>query len=282
MPDFVTGIDDVGTMSGKCSGWTVVSIEHTLLDEFNKAAGKILQSAKLNSFHGREFKRKKSDCYAEFLKLIRSMLEKGDGFVGCTLLGEDWKSVFEAFCGNLVGGSFAGAGVPAGEITEASRKIAAPLFTFQRLASEKLKGGSTLIQIDRHALIDQLCSSKVELRSVEVSGQLPIVSALRVYGKVQFPNAPEIELDGIAICSDEDSFLVQAADIIGNFSTAFAFKKLGKNSKSNDLKCSVFEEAFGDILDLSGFPDSIELNGDDLELAEGTGSFTFSIGGVDA
>lgn len=282
MPDFVTGIDDVGTMNAKCSGWTVISIDHALLNEFEEKSGQILQSAKIRSFHGKEFKRKKYNSYAEFLKLIRSMLERGNGFVSCTLLGQDWKSEFEAFCGNVVGGSFTESGVPAGEITEASKQMAAPLFTFQRLASDKLQGGSTLIQIDRHALIDRLGSSKVERRGVELSGQLPIVSALRAYGKVKFPNAPEIERDSIAICPDEDSFLVQAADIIGNFSTALAFGKLGKNSKSNDLKCSVFEKVFGDILDRSGFPDSIVLNGDDLELAEGTASFTFSIGGANA
>ncbi len=282
MPDFVTGIDDVGTMNAKCSGWTFVSIEHALLSEFENKATQILQSAKLKSFHGRDFKRKKSDSYIEFLKLIRSMLERGNGFISCTLLGQDWKAEFETFCEKVVGGSFTKAGVPAGEVTEASKRIAAALFTFQRLASEKVQGGSTLIQIDRHALIDQLGSSKIELRGAEMSGQLPIVSALRAYGKVQFPNAPEIERDGIAICPDEDSFLVQAADIVGNFSTAFFFKKLGKNSNSNNLKCSVFEKAFGDILNLSSFPDSIALSGDDLELAEGSASLTFRIGGGDA
>lgn len=282
MPDFVTGIDDIGTMSGKCSGWTVVSIDHELLEKFEEEARKILQSANLKSFHGKEFKRKKSDFYIQFLKLIRSMLESGKGFVSCTLLGQDWKSEFDTFCGNVIGGSFSQAGVDAGEITEASKRIAAPLFTYQRLASDKSQGGSTQIQIDRHALIDQLASSKVDLNGVEMSGQMPIVSALRAYGRDRFPKSPEIERDSIVICSDEDSFMVQAADIIGNFSTAFAFKNLGKISKSNDLKCSVFEQVFGDILDLNSFPESVKLNGDDLELEEGTASFTFSIGGVSA
>lgn len=170
MPDFVTGIDDVGTMNAKCSGWTVVTIEHILLSEFEKKADKILKSAKLESFHGKEFKRSKSASYVEFLKLIRSMLEQGNGFVSCTLLGQDWKSDFEVFCGNVIGGSFADTGVPAGDATEASMRIAAPLFTFQRLASGKLQGGSTLIQIDRYTLIDHLNSSQVELRGVEISG----------------------------------------------------------------------------------------------------------------
>lgn len=280
MSDFVTGIDDIGTMNAKCSGWTVISIDHALLNKFKAESAQILMSSQLNSFHGKDFKRKKADYYAQFLNLIRSTLERGNGFLSCTLLGQAWKLEFEAFCGRVVGGSFSEAGVPAGEVTEASKRIAAPLFTFQRLASDKLQGGNTLIEIDRHSLIDHLGSLSVKLRDVEMPGQLPIVSALRAYGKMQFPNAPEIERNSITICPDEESFLVQAADIVGNFSTAFAFKKLGKNSKSNDLKCSVFEEVFGDILDLSQFPDSVSLNGDDLELAKDAASFTFSIGGV--
>ncbi|WP_444939824.1 hypothetical protein ACJJI3_11740 [Microbulbifer sp. ZKSA004] len=282
MANFVTGIDDIGTMNAKCSGWTVISIDYSLVGKFEEEARKILQSAKLKSFHGKEFKRKKADSYTAFLKLVRSTLESGNGFVSCTLLGKDWKSDFESFCNNVIGGSFTRAGVTAGEITEASKNIAAPLFTYQRLASVKLRGGSTQIQIDRHVLIDQLKSSKVGVSGTEFSGQLPIVAALRAYGRDRFPRAPEIEREGILICPDEESILVQAADIIGNFSTAFAFKKLGKKSKSNDLKCSVFEEAFGDLINLDDFPGSVKLNGDDLELEEGRASFTFSIGGADA
>jgi hypothetical protein len=282
LPDFVTGIDDIGTMNAKCSGWTVISIDSSLIEKFEEDARKVLQSANLKSFHGKEFKRKKADSYAKFLELVRSALESGNGFVSCTLLGKDWKSDFESFCDNVIGGAFAQAGVDAGEVTEASKNIAAPLFTYQRLASAKLRGGSTEIQIDRHAVIDRLKSSKVDVNGTEASGQLPIVAALRAYGRNRFPNAPEIEQESILICPDEESFLVQAADIVGNFSTAFAFKKLGKISKSNDLKCSVFEQVFGDIIDLGNFPDSIKLNGDDLELEEGSASFTFSIGGADA
>lgn len=277
MTNYATGIDDIGTMSGKCSGWTVVSIDRVLLESFEEKAGQILKSANLKSFHGKEFRRKKSCFYIQFLELIKSMLESGNGFISCTLLGQDWKSEFDNFCDNVIGGSFLQAGVAAGEVTEASKRIAAPLFTYQRLASEKLEGGSTLIQIDRHAVIDPLVSSEVKQDGVTISGQQPIVSALRAYGRKKFPKAPEIEREHIVICADEESFLVQAADIIGNFSTAFFFKKLGKSSKTNDLKCSVFEDVFRDILDLNSFPASVKLNGDDLELEEGTASFSFSI-----
>lgn len=71
--------------------------------------------------------------------------------------------------------------------------------------------------------------------------------------------------------------MIQAADIIGNFSTAIVFKTLGKNSKSNNRKCEVFEEVFNDLIDTTGVLNSVTLIGDDLELKK-SGSFTFCIG----
>jgi hypothetical protein len=282
LQNYATGIDDIATMNGTCSGWTIVSFDCASFSDFEVSAGKILETAKLKSFHGKEFKRKKFDSYVEFLKLIRTTLEAGEGFVSCTLLGQDWKSEFEKFCDDVIGGSFSSAGIDAESITEASKRIAAPLFTYQRLAAAKCQGGNTLIHIDRHALIDSLNDFVFELEGTKLSGQLPIIAVLRAYGRSKFPNAPEIDRESIVVCTDESSFLVQAADIIGNFSSALAFRHLGKKSKSNDLKCSAFEQAFGDIIDLSTFPDSVVQNGDDLALAAGSASFTFSIGGTGA
>jgi len=275
---FATGIDDIATMNASCSGWAIVSIDHALLADFEKNAKQILQAAKLPSFHGKEFKRKKVDSYVQFLKLVRSTLEAGPGFVACILLGQDWKSDFEDFCNRVIGGAFSNAGMEAAAITEASKKIAAPLFTYQRLAAEQCQCGTTLIHIDRHVFYDELNSSEIQLAGGKMSSQLPIIAALRAYGRERFPNAPEVQRESIVICPDEDSFLVQAADIIGNFATAFAFRQLGKCSNSNEAKCSAFKQVFGDIQDLTSFPDGVRLNGDDLVLDSDAASFKFSIG----
>jgi hypothetical protein len=280
MPDYATGIDDIATMNGAVSGWTIVSVGYGDLRSFEIAAEKILRAANLRSFHGKEFVRRKSDSYVEFMKLVRSTLESGPGYISCILLGQDWKSMFEAFCANVIGGSFSIVGIEAGPISEASKRIAAPLFTYQRLAAKQCQGGSTLIHIDRHALYDGLDATELEISGRQISGQLPIVAALRAYGRKTFPNAPEIERDSIFVCADECSFLVQAADVVGNFSTALAFRHLGRESKSNDLKCSVIEQAFGDILDFSSFPSELVRNGTELALPKGSASITFNICGA--
>jgi hypothetical protein len=278
LPHFSTGIDEIATMNARSSGWTVVSIEYSVLSDFELEAKKILDASGLKSFHGKEFKRRKLDSYIEFLKLIRSKLEAGPGFASCTLLGADWKSDFDAFCDRVVGGSLSSAGIEDAAIIDASKKIAAPFFTYQRLAAEHLGGGTTVIYVDRHPFYEALNSSEIILANGNISSQIPIVAALRAYGREMFPKAPEVERESIFICSDEDSFMVQAADIIGNFSTAFAFRQLGKKSKTNDAKCSVFESAFGDILNLGSFPPEVRMNGNDLGLDADAASFTFTIG----
>lgn len=274
---YATGIDEIGTMNADCSGWTIVSIDHLLLSKFNENAEQILKKSKLSVFHGKKIQRKKRAAYVNFLMLIKEMLESGSGFASCTLLGRDWKSEFDAFCKNVIGDSFANVGIQNEKITDASWKLAAPLFTYQRLAHGNCQGGSTIIYIDRHAFFDELNSSVLQIAEVEISSHLPIISALRAYGRERFPNAPEVKPDGITICADEDSFLVQAADIIGNFATAYAFKQLGKQSNTNELKCSIFEEVFHDILDLNSFPSMLQINGEDLALDADAASFTFSI-----
>ena len=282
MQEYATGIDDIATMNAACSGWTIVSFDREKLGDFEAAAEKILKAGKMSSFHGKEFKRRKIDSYIDFLRLVRTTLEDGSGFASCTLLGQDWKTQFDEFCSNVIGGSFAAAGIGAEAVTESSKRIAAPLFTYQRIAATICDGGTTLIHIDRHALLDALDDSEFELEGINLPVQLPIIAALRAYGRCIFPRAPEIERESILVCSDENSFLVQAADIVGNFSTAFAFRQLGKESATNDLKCSAFERVFGDIIALETLPKALVLDGDDLALSPGSASFTFSIRGTGA
>jgi len=277
MNKFVTGIDDISTMSARCAGWTIVSFENAALSEFDRQASEILASSGLSTIHAKDFKRRKSDYYKQYLNLVRKTLESNQGFVCCTLLGSDWKNQFKLFCNNVIGEAFNKAGIYDQDIIEGSKRIAAPLFTYQRIAASKCNGGLSTVQIDRDSVLDKLTNTGFLVRGKKISSQLPIVAALRANGRCQFPNAPEVERESILIVPDECSYIVQAADIIGNFSTALVFKYLGKSSKSNDSKCAVFQEVFGDIIDLSTIPSSVSMCGDDLELDPGAASFTFCI-----
>lgn len=278
MTEFVTGIDDIATMNARCAGWTIVSFNKSSLGDFEAKAKAISKASGLKSFHANEFKRKKSDYYVQFLRLIRETLEGSQGFVCCTLIGQDWKDEFESFCDRLIDSSFQQAGIALPSTIAASKRISAPLFTYQRIANSRCNGGTTLIHIDRDSVLDQLEENELVVSGEKISNQLPIVAALRAYGRERFPNAPEVDRESILIVPDEHSYLVQAADVIGNLSTALVFQRLGKRSKSNDLKCAAFMDAFGDIVGTLAPPIGVMMCGEDLELEAGTASFTFCVG----
>ncbi|MBL1320431.1 MAG: hypothetical protein COA63_005145 [Methylophaga sp.] len=274
---FVTGIDDIGTMSGKSAGWSLISFHEEYFSEFNQSAQDTLNKSGLKSFHAKEFKRKKSEYYGQFLSLIKETLAKGNSsFICCTLLDEAWKNEFKGFCEMLIGDAFQQANIDNNGIIEASKRIAAPLFTYQRISSQKTTAKYTSIDIDRDSVLSKLNDNDLIIRGKKISSQIPIFASLNAYGRKQFPSAPLIEKDSINILNDEESFLIQAADIFGNFSTALSFKTLGKESKSNNLKCEIFENVYSDLIDPSHISDSVDLDGDDLVL-KNNGSFTLCV-----
>jgi len=277
MSNFITGIDDFGTMSGVSQGWTFVSFDEVLYEDFQSSAQDILSRSKLLSFHAKEFKRKKQSYYKDFLILIRDTLSKGDSSVACaTLLDESWKLDFREFTDGVVKGAFKSAGITDEKLVSGSQFLAKPIFTYFRVASSSINASSTKIHIDHHALVDGFNDIDLIVKDHKISPQLPIVSALNAYRKKQFSGAPMVERNSIEILPDEQSFIIQAADMIGNFSAALVFKVLGKASKTNDLKAGVMDDVFGDLMDTSSITDMVEISGDDFVLKQ-SGSFSFTV-----
>lgn len=263
----VTGIDDIGTGTGETQGWTFISFNELFLPEFKLKSQTILDESGLKSFHGKEFKRKKAKYYVDFFRLIRETLEKGvDGssFLCCTLNDEIWKVDFKNFCSQIIESEFKSAGITDKKILDGTKKIIAPFYTYQRKASQKIDSSITLIEIDKDSIINVINEENILIKGHELSAKLPIYAALTANRNVNFPSSPEIV--DIAILDDTDSFLIQAADLFGNFSLSVANKELGKQSKINDLKDQIFREIFADILDTTAIHSSLELKNDEIIL----------------
>lgn len=277
MIKLVTGIDDIGTMNGKSEGWTFLSFDEQYLQDFNDKAQILLEKSKLKSFHAKEFKRKKTDFYKGFLQLVRSVIDKDqNSFICCTLSDDAWKNDFKCFCSSVISKSFNEAGIEDGGFVEAAEKLAQPMFTYSRRFPQYPDVILTRIDVDRDSILSRIDSSKLIVNDNEISKDTPIFASFNAYSARQFPHAPKIERTAIRVLSDENSFLIQAADMFGNFSTAFVAKILGKNSKSNNLKAECFEKVFGDLLDTSKIPNMVELSGDDVVLKK-EGAFNFTI-----
>ena len=130
MGNFITGIDDFGTMNAVSQGWTFVSFDEVLYVDFQTIAQDILRKSGLHSFHAKEFKRKKKCYYKDFLSLIKKTLSKGYSSVACaTLLDESWKSDFREFTDNVVEGAFRKAGITDEKLISGSKFLAQPIFT---------------------------------------------------------------------------------------------------------------------------------------------------------
>jgi hypothetical protein len=219
-----------------------------LLEEFNREANSILAESKLSSFHASKYRRNKIKYYKKFLLLIRKTLEKeSNSFICCTLSDELWKSSFNNFCANCISGSFKDAGITDDQFIKSSIKLSLPLFTYMRKAAQHIKADSTSIDIDSDAILKRITSKDIIVSGCVIAPNDIIFSALNAYREKQFGNAPEINRGMIRILNDEDSFLIQAADMFGNFSTALAMKTLGKDTKNNNLKADTFFDVFGDL-----------------------------------
>ena len=273
----IVGIDDIRTMSAKSEGWCYFVLPKKQHKAFVHEAGKILQSSKLKSFHGKEFKRKKIEYYKEYLNLVKEELTKEkDTLLSCTLLSENWKNEYTEFCGRLIKKSFKSANYNLDNLIDVSSRLSSPIFTLLRLTEDFASTDKMSFEIDSDAILRKFPEQNISVGPLALDGSIAIYAATNAYRKKVFPASPKIPRKGFVVKNDEDSFLIQAADLFGNFSLSYAFKCLGKNSKTNDLKSKIFEEVFSELATPERITNSVIMSDDDLVL-KNEGSFTVKL-----
>lgn len=277
---YVAGIDEIGSETQKSEGWTYFVIPDSSALEFANDAADILSKTKMFAFHGKDFKRRFASGYESFLRLIRKHLEQSShSLLVTTLLDEAWKSEYSGFVERLIANSVCNTGIADNALVEASQMLAKPLFTFQRLASTFPDGASVRFEVDDHANTRGLVDLQPTKDGKPFSPLVVIETAYKVYRGHKFPSAPEIAKNSTKILPDEQSFIVQAADLVGNLSVAYARQRLGQHSNAISEKVKLFESVFGDILEDFDFAANLELNGGELALKQ-NGAFTFRVRGA--
>jgi hypothetical protein len=117
------------------------------------------------------------------------------------------------------------------------------------------------------------------VRSTSVHVGVPFRGFYNGYRKYLFENSPELERNGVAVVDDNKSFLIQAADVFGNFALATLFVKLGVASKPRLKKSEILDTAFGNVLKRTDYSAKCRIRGTDLELlSDGTLNATISSG----
>lgn len=260
------GIDDLATERQISEGWSYFVIENELLDMFSCKSEKILKDIALDSFHGKLFKRRFKERYLDFLKLCREYSEKSEiSLIAVILQNEMWKNQFIPFTERIIKNAYGKNNITDHEIVSSSQKLTGPLFSLQKLLQNLSSEYSLKIVIDSHTITKNFDELEIEVSNTIGSDTVTAKQLLiRIYNSYRnkcFPNSPTLINRGISVRPDENLFIIQAADIIGNFSLSYIMKKLGKESKTINMKSEIFAEVFGDKFE------SIDIS-KDLDISE--------------
>lgn len=279
----VVAIDDFASETQVSEGWSYVVLEAPLAEQFDLETKKLLSTSKLSAFKGNDYKRKKKEAYVEFLSILVDLLERSDrGFVVCTLLDETWKATYDAHVAAAASGLLARIGIVDEVVLHAANRLMRPLYTFLRLADGL--GGTFRVELDSEKATTTIGDMQVAYGGTHLSASIVMEKLVNAYASKVSPGAPRIERGGLRVVRDEESAMVQAADLIANLSAAFVRSRLGDQSKTLTEKASVFLQAFGTILP-SPIPSFEELQLDSGhgrgEIRLPAGSFTFWISSQD-
>jgi hypothetical protein len=238
------------------------------VQKFSAQAAAIIKTTKMRAFHGNDYKRRFDSAYREFLTLTRDTLASSIGsFASCLLLSGGWKIEYCQFCDRLIENSLTGSGIVDSNYVRIAQAISKPIFKFLFISNEYGKGGGAKLQIDQNSVTIQL-GNAIEISDHKISAKLPMVAIANAYRLKLFSNASYIVKDGIDVVNDESSFLVQASDLIANYSTAYIYSELGKHSKTNDKKVAIFLDIFGKKMQFKDVKRSIKIVNEELELTE--------------
>ena len=295
MDRLLVGVDEARTGTQLIDGWSYVLLPAALLPFFENSAASILKNSSLKSFHAKDFTRHYKAEYLDFLSAIRECAMRSPTSLMCVALNsndskDSWKKEFAGFRDSLVEKVYKGIGLDSQEIKDVSKELVGPLFQFQELSDsycfpDGLKVRFVIDGDRKKNLLSKLAGSmkvqsdlKLILPEIPVGASCILNLFYEKYRLRQFPNSPPLDVDGIKVLWDQQSYLIQAADVFGNFTLSYLFKCLGKTSKANDLKASLYYEVFqNEIQTLGDFTDDLEMRGDDLiKKTDGLSKLAFS------
>jgi hypothetical protein len=259
------GIDDLGTERQLLEGWSYFVIEKELLDEFSIRANELLNGIALDSFHGKNYKRRFKDKYLQFLKLCREYAEKSKiSLIGVVLQNEEWKSQYIPFTERIIKNVYGQNGIGNSDLVSSAQMLTSPLFNLQHLTKSLSAEFTLQIIVDSHNVTQGFGMQTIQVSNSIGSTIMTSNQLLNViyngYRKLQYPNSPTLIDNGILVISDGDSFLIQAADIMGNFSLSYVKRKLGVESNTIEEKAEIFSEVFGDVFDSKDFKTDFEIS----------------------
>lgn len=279
MIKLVAGLDEIATETKQSEGWCYFCITEADYVEFAADVNTILSNTtELTAFHGKKFIQTQEKEYESFLLLIRKYVEKSTpSILCCTLNNRSYKKELVPFSERVTENVLKQIGVTNQTLIDIAKRLSPGLFTFIRLTNKFGSDYELKIEIDSDDFIKNFSQQNTVIKNKILSADSLLTSLCNTYRNLMFSNSPIITRNGIYILKDQKSFLVQAADVIGNFSNAFLFYKLGNSSKKRQLKGQIFERVFGDFFANDDFTTKVKLIGqNDFEILH-NGPYTMNI-----
>lgn len=276
MAKLIAGLDEIATETQKSEGWCYFCIPEPEYLNFSKEVEELLKSTtKVKSFHAKKFVTDQANEYEQFLRIIRKYAENSaPTLLCCTLQSENWKHEFLGFCNRITRNVFNQVGVTNQELIEVCSQLTPGLFSFIRLIDHLGNANQLVIDVDSDNVKEKYPDLNTIIKGHSFTADYLMPLLYNAYRKYQFPQSPELLPDGISVLKDAASYAIQAADVIGNFSTSYIYYRLGNTSKKRQLKGVIFEKVFGDRFAHEDVAGSIKLVGqNDLELLE-EGAYT--------
>lgn len=281
--ELAIGLDDIATEKALSSGWSCVVLPRTDVAKFAAEAQKLLPKG-MTEFHAKKFSQKKSahcHAYSDLLALLRKTAEAAPGaLLASTLNDQTWHADLTSSAHRLVTSVLASLKISDQTITDGAIAAAPALFTLQRLLTSfsVSPAAVNLLEIDSTTTTAHFATQAVPVNGGALPATRLLAMLAEAYRKQLFPKSPEMDRSAITIVDSSTSFLVQAADVLGNFSMNYVIRKLGPTTAGRTKKAEIFESVFHDILAYTEFEKLASLSGHDFELAlTQAGALTFKV-----
>lgn len=281
--ELAIGLDDIATEKALSSGWSCVVLPKTEVAKFAAESQKLLPKG-MTEFHAKKFSQKKPahcQAYGDFLALLRKTAETAPGaLLASTLNDQTWHADLTSSADRLVTSVFAALKITDQTIAAGAKAAAPALFTLQRLLTSFPVSPAAvhLLEIDRTTTTAHFGAQTVQVNGRALPATRLLATLAESYREHLFPKSPELDRSAITIVDSSTSFLVQAADVLGNFSMNYVIRNLGPTTAGRTKKAEIFESVFHDILAHTEFEKLASLSGPDFELAlKQAGALTFKV-----
>jgi hypothetical protein len=244
---FTCGIDDVATGGGATSGSTFFVLPVAAANDFSLRAASLVPAGR-NEFHAAEMRKGEENAYEAFLALVAEFIEANPYSLVCTL-GADlsWRTEFSDSAERICEDVLKSFGVADRGIAKRLTKLSPPLWNLARLLRFVGNTAMLILEIDTDSMIGGLAADNIPTGATSISGTEFLARLANAYSTKYFVGAPRLGVSSssVQIVPSQNSFMVQAADVVGNFALANASYQLGLTTTGRKAKSEIFQRVFG-------------------------------------